>query len=150
MKGVRQADGSMTEEFLWKDYNYEKSPEFASVSKNCEIIDCVLPAIKSAWSFPNCNTFKLRQTKNLEGINYTSLKSLQRIDLSYRDPLMTQADIASNLFTFFRLIREVPQVQSVRIDVLTITLEVFTSLLLDNYQSSKISEQLEFRVDRLD
>lgn len=129
----------MTEEFLWKDYSYEGSGEWTSVSKNCEIINCVLPPIKSAWSFPNCNTFKLRQTKNLQGINYTSLKALQRIDLSYRDPLMNQAEIASNLFTFFSLIREVPQVQSVRVDVLTITLEVFTSLILDNLQSSKIS-----------
>ena len=77
------------------------------------------------------------------------MKVLQRIDLSFRDSTMNQSEIGSNLLKFFNLMKEVPQVKLAKVFLKTITLEEFTAILVDNHQTSKITDLLEFRVDKM-
>jgi hypothetical protein len=48
------------------------------------------------------------------------------------------------------LLKEVPQVKLVKVDVSTMTLEFLSSFLVDNYKTSKISDLIEFRVERME
>ena len=45
--------------------------------------------------------------------------------------------------------KEVPQVNFVKVDVPTITLEDFAFVIVENHQTSKITDLLEFRVDKI-
>ena len=78
------------------------------------------------------------------------MKALQRIDLSFLGSTMSQAEIGSNILKFFNLMKEVPQVKFVKVDVPTITLEDFASVIVENHQTSKITDLLEFRVDKIE
>ena len=62
---------------------------------------------------------------------------------------MNQTDIESNLSKFFSLIKDVPQVKFVKVEAKTITLEFLTSILVDIKKTSKVSDLLEFRVDKI-
>ena len=62
---------------------------------------------------------------------------------------MNQTDIESNLSKFFSLIKDVPQVKFVKVEAKTITLEFLTLILVDIKKTSKVSDLLEFRVDKI-
>ena len=68
--------------------NYDESEaieEFVVTTKILELIDETLPSTAKVGKLPECLRLNLVRPKNLQGIDYTSMKVIQRIDLSYRD-----------------------------------------------------------------
>ena len=83
----------------------------------------------------------------MQGINFTSFKTLRRLDLSFCDSKMNSTEIESNVLKFFNLLKEVPYVVIVRLDLPELTLKTFSTILVENFQRENVSDLLEFRVD---
>ena len=60
---------------------------------------------------------------------------------------MNWIEIESNVINFFNLLKEVPHVKIVRLDLPELTLATLTTMLVENFQRENVSELLEFRID---
>ena len=60
---------------------------------------------------------------------------------------MNCTEIESNVLNFFNLLKEVPHVKIVRINLPELTLATLTSMLVENFQRENVSDLLEFKVD---
>ena len=55
---------------------------------------------------------------------------------------MTCKEVESKVLNFFNLIKEVPLVKIVRVDLKVLSLATFTSIIVENFQRENISDLL--------
>ena len=89
----------------YKSYDYGNfSNEFEWNSLKVKTIDFTFPLKPNAFLFPQCMYFKMVRPKNMQGIDFASFKTLQRLYLSYRDSNMDYAEYESIVLNFLNLL----------------------------------------------
>lgn len=62
-----------------------------------ETTDFIFPLARKTCQMPNCMYLKMTRPQNLDGIDFSSSKNLQRLDLSFCDSKMNQHEIMQNV-----------------------------------------------------
>jgi len=95
--------------------------------------------------FPQCLVMKLDRPRGIEGIDFSSFKSLRKLEVTYGDG--SKADVAAQITTLFGLLKNVPSLKLMRLNLSSLDIVTFTALVIDNCQRYNIERLLEFQVD---
>lgn len=88
---------------------------------------------------------KLDRPRGIEGIDFSSLKSLRKLEVTYGDG--SKADVAAQITTLFGLLKHVPSLKVMRLNLSSLDIVTFTALVIDNCQRYNIESLFEFKVD---
>lgn len=89
----------------------------------------VFPTLEGAFKFPLCKTMKLDRPKNLKGIDFSSLKSLDTLEVSFVDPKTDLQQSESQLKQLISLLQNAPVIKRAKVSLSCLTSQTFISVV---------------------